>query len=78
MRTVRLSGSYQADAPLILPSYTRLVLDGSIDALPYKLGWTNESAGPANQTASMVSVKDAHRCRTLFRLQTKLRTVGWQ
>jgi hypothetical protein len=59
MRTVRLSGSYQADAPLILPSYTRLVLDGSIDALPYKLGWTNESAGPANQTASMVSVKDA-------------------
>ena len=32
MRTVRLSGAYQADVPLILPSYTRLILDGSIDA----------------------------------------------
>jgi hypothetical protein len=38
MRTVRLSGAYQADVPIILPSYTRLILDGSIDALPYKLG----------------------------------------
>ena len=38
MRIVRLSGAYQADVPIILPSYTRLILDGSIDALPYKLG----------------------------------------
>ena len=39
MRTVRLTGAYEADAPLILPSYTRLVLDGTMDALPYRLGW---------------------------------------
>eukprot|EP01043_Picozoa_sp_COSAG02_P033419 COSAG02_NODE_2279_length_9234_cov_37.573071_7_plen_647_part_00 len=57
MRTVHLTGAYQADVPLILPSYTRLVLDGSIDALPYKLSWTPGSAGAPNQTASMVSVK---------------------
>ena len=48
---------YQADVPLILPSYTRLILDGSMDALPYKLGWTAGSAGAPNQTASMVSVR---------------------
>ena len=59
MRTVRLSGAYQADVPLILPSYTRLILDGSIDALPYKLGWTPGSAGAPNQTASIVSVTGA-------------------
>jgi parallel beta-helix repeat protein len=58
MHTVRLSGAYQADVPLILPSYTRLILDGSMEALPYKLGWTPGSAGAPNQTASMVSVKD--------------------
>ena len=39
MRTVRLTGAYEADVPLILPSYTRLVLDGTMDALPYRLGW---------------------------------------
>eukprot|EP01052_Picozoa_sp_SAG31_P010918 SAG31_NODE_607_length_13606_cov_11.366699_14_plen_390_part_00 len=59
MRTVHLSGAYQADVPLILPSYTRLILDGSMDALPYKLGWTAGSAGQPNQTAAMVSVKGA-------------------
>ena len=59
MRTVRLSGAYQADVPLILPSYTRLILDGSMDALPYQLSWTAGSAGAPNQTASMVSVKGA-------------------
>jgi hypothetical protein len=57
MRTVRLSGAYQSDVPIILPSFTRLVLDGSMEALPYKLGWTPGSAGAPNQTASMVSVK---------------------
>ena len=45
------------DEPLILPSYTRLVLDGTMDAVPYALRWTPGSAGSANQTASMVSVK---------------------
>ena len=59
MRTVRLSGTYQSDVPLILPSYTRLILDGSIYALPYKLGWTPGSAGEPNMTAAMVSVSDA-------------------
>ena len=39
MRTVRLTGAYEADVPLILPSYTRLVVDGTMDALPYRLGW---------------------------------------
>ena len=39
MRTVRLTGAYKADVPLILPSYTRLVLNGTMDALPYRLGW---------------------------------------
>ena len=41
MHTVRLSGAYQADIPIILPSYTRLV---TMDALPYKLCWTAQSA----------------------------------
>lgn len=59
MRTVRLSGDYRSDVPIILPSFTRLVLDGSMRALPYKLGWTPDSAGAPNQTASMVSVKGA-------------------
>jgi len=59
MHTVRLCGAYQADVPLVLPSYTRLILNGTMDALPYKLGWTAASAGAANQTASMVSVKGA-------------------
>ena len=59
MRTVRLSGDYQGDVSLILPSYTRLVLEGSISALPYQLAWTEESAGAPNQTASLVSVKNA-------------------
>eukprot|EP01048_Picozoa_sp_COSAG05_P015989 COSAG05_NODE_2000_length_3723_cov_3.494757_1_plen_167_part_00 len=59
MRTVRLSGDYQGDAPLILPSYTRVVLEGSIAALPYALGWTEGSAGDPNETASLVSAKDA-------------------
>ena len=59
MRTVRLSGAYKSDVPLILPSYTRLILDGSMDALPYKLGWTVGSAGEPNMTAAMVSVQDA-------------------
>lgn len=58
MRTVRLTGDYQADAPLILPSYTRLVLNGTITAQPYKLQWTAGSAGQPNQTASIVSVKN--------------------
>eukprot|EP01052_Picozoa_sp_SAG31_P031092 SAG31_NODE_3261_length_4483_cov_3.272582_3_plen_44_part_00 len=40
MRTVRLTGDYQGDEPMILPSYTRLMLNGSITALPYALGWT--------------------------------------
>ena len=57
MRTVHLSGDYQGDVPMILPSYTRLVLDGSITALPYKLSWTEGSAGSPQQTASLVSVK---------------------
>eukprot|EP01051_Picozoa_sp_SAG22_P028099 SAG22_NODE_9749_length_572_cov_0.619450_1_plen_112_part_01 len=34
MRTVRLSGDYRSDVPIILPSFTRLVLDGSMRALP--------------------------------------------
>jgi hypothetical protein len=59
MRTVRLSGAYHADVPLILPSYTRLILEGTIDALPYKLGWAPGSAGAPNQTASIVSVSGA-------------------
>lgn len=58
MRTVRLSGAYLADVPIVLPSYTRLVLDGTMDALPYKLGWTNASAGPVQNTAAMVSAKN--------------------
>jgi hypothetical protein len=37
MRTVRLTGDYHGDVPLILPSYTRLILEGTISALPYKL-----------------------------------------
>ena len=63
MRTVRLSGAYQSDVPIILPSFTRLVLDGSMEALPSDkpgqpgLHWTLDSAGSANETASMVSVK---------------------
>jgi len=59
MRTVRLSGAYEADVPIILPSFTRLVLEGSMDALPYRLGWTAASAGPTQNTAAMVSVKNA-------------------
>jgi hypothetical protein len=59
MRTVRLSGDYQADVPLILPSFTRLVLDGSIAAVPYKLSWMPGSAGPPNMTASLVSATNA-------------------
>ena len=59
MRTVHLEGDYEADVPLIIPSYVRLVLNGSITALPYQLGWTEDSAGSPNQTASMVSVKNA-------------------
>ena len=59
MHTVRLSGAYQADVPLILPSYTRLILDGSMEALPYKLGWTPGSAGTPNMTAAIVSVANA-------------------
>ncbi len=58
MRTVRLNGNYQGDQPMILPSYTRLVLNGSITALPYALGWIEGSAGDPNETASLVSVKD--------------------
>ena len=42
MRTVRLTGAYSADVPLVLPSYTRLVLEGSITAVPYQLAWTPE------------------------------------
>jgi parallel beta-helix repeat protein len=59
MRTVRLSGDYKGDEPLILPSFTRLVLNGSMTALPYALSWTKGSAGDPNETASLVSVKDA-------------------
>ena len=58
MRTVRLTGAYRGDVPMILPSFTRLVLNGSITALPYALGWTEGSAGEPNETASLVSVKD--------------------
>lgn len=59
MRTVQLTGHYKGDEPLILPSYTRLVLDGSITALPHALSWRKGSAGDPNETASLVSVKDA-------------------
>ena len=59
MRTVRLSGDYQADVPLLLPSFTRLVLDGTITAVPYKLSWTPGSAGSPNMTAAIVSAKGA-------------------
>ena len=59
MRTVRLSGDYQADVPLLLPSFTRLVLDGTITAVPYKLSWTPGSAGDPNTTAAIVSAKGA-------------------
>jgi hypothetical protein len=59
MRTVRLSGDYRADVPLVLPSYTRLILDGSIAAIPYTLRYTNESAGATQQCASMVTAKGA-------------------
>ena len=58
MRTVRLTGDYRGDEPMILPSYTRLVLEGSITALPYSLSWTEGSAGDPNETASLVSVKN--------------------
>eukprot|EP01043_Picozoa_sp_COSAG02_P053915 COSAG02_NODE_6025_length_3866_cov_3.783913_3_plen_163_part_00 len=58
MRTVRLTGDYQGDETIILPSFTRLVLDGSITALPYSLSWIEGSAGEPNETASLVSVKN--------------------
>ena len=58
MRTVRLTGDYQADETIILPSFTRLVLDGSIAALPYALSWIEGSAGEPNETAALVSVKN--------------------
>lgn len=59
MRTIRLSGNYRGDVPLVLPSYTRLVLEGSISALPYRLRWTAASAGAPQQTAALVSAKGA-------------------
>lgn len=59
MRTVHLQGHYMGDVPLVLPSYTRLVLNGTMSALPYTLRWTKDSAGAPNQTASLVTVKDA-------------------
>ena len=58
MRTVRLTGDYQGDETIILPSFTRLVLDGSITALPYSLSWIEGSAGDPNETAALVSVKN--------------------
>ena len=58
MRTVRLTGDYQGDETIILPSFTRLVLNGSIAALPYALSWTEGSAGVPNETAALVSVKN--------------------
>ena len=59
MRTVHLRGDYQADVPLLLPSYTRLVLNGSITAVADTLRWTKESGGPPQQSASLLTAKGA-------------------